>query len=61
MWVASLETLRWTVNAEIANDGKVSAIAQQMGIFVNLQTNKPIRVPNRLQQQYADSLGRVIN
>jgi acyl-CoA thioester hydrolase len=56
MWVASLETLRWTVSAEILNDGKVSAIAQQMGIFINLQTNKPIRVPTRLQQQYADSL-----
>jgi acyl-CoA thioester hydrolase len=56
MWVASLATLRWTVNAEISNDGKVAAIAQQMGIFVNLQTNKPIRVPTRLQQQYTDSL-----
>ena len=56
MWVVSLETLRWTVSAEISNAGKVSAIAQQMGIFVNLQTNKPTRVPTRLQQQYADSL-----
>ena len=58
MWVASLETLRWTVNAEISNDGKVSEIAQQMGIFVNLQTNKPICVPTRLQQQYKDSLSQ---
>ncbi|WP_309736871.1 thioesterase family protein [Chamaesiphon sp. OTE_75_metabat_556] len=56
MWVASLATLRWTVSAEISNAGKVAAIAQQTGIFVNLQTNKPIRVPSRLQQQYTDSL-----
>jgi acyl-CoA thioester hydrolase len=56
MWVASLATLRWTVSAEISNAGKVATIAQQTGIFVNLQTNKPIRVPTRLQQQYTDSL-----
>jgi acyl-CoA thioester hydrolase len=56
LWIESLESLRWNVSAEISVDGKVSAISQQTGIFINLQNNKPIRIPTRLQQQYADSL-----
>jgi acyl-CoA thioester hydrolase len=56
LWVESLESLRWKVSAEISVDGKVSAISQQTGIFINSQTNKPMRIPPRLQQQYADSL-----
>jgi acyl-CoA thioester hydrolase len=55
MWMESLASLRWVVGAEISLPGKVSAIAQQTGIFVNLQTKKPIRIPDRLQQQYNES------
>jgi acyl-CoA thioester hydrolase len=56
MWIESLASLRWTVSAEILIESKVSVIAQQTGIFINLQTNKPIRIPPRLQQQYTESL-----
>jgi acyl-CoA thioester hydrolase len=56
LWVESLESLRWHVSAEISVGEKVSAIGRQTGIFINLQNNKPIRIPPRLQQQYADSL-----
>jgi acyl-CoA thioester hydrolase len=55
MWIESLASLRWVVGAEISIAGKISAIAQQTGIFVNLQTKKPIRIPERLQQQYDES------
>jgi acyl-CoA thioester hydrolase len=55
MWIESLASLRWVVGAEILIAGKISAIAQQTGIFVNLQTKKPIRIPERLQQQYDES------
>ncbi|PSB54968.1 acyl-CoA thioesterase [Chamaesiphon polymorphus] len=55
MWMESLASLRWVVGAEISLPGKVSAIAQQTGIFVNLETKKPIRIPDRLQQQYNES------
>jgi acyl-CoA thioester hydrolase len=56
MWVESLESLRWNVSAEISHAGKISAIAQQTGIFINLETKRPIRIPDRLQQQYQDSI-----
>lgn len=55
MWMESLASLRWVVGAEISLTGKVSAIAQQTGIFVNLNNKKPIRIPDRLQQQYDES------
>jgi acyl-CoA thioester hydrolase len=56
MWIESLEALRWVVSAEIITGDKVSAIGQQMGIFINLATKKPIRIPERMQQQYAADL-----
>jgi acyl-CoA thioester hydrolase len=58
MWLESLASLRWIVSAEIAIAGKISAIAQQTGIFINLETKKPIRIPDRLQQQFDDSVSR---
>jgi acyl-CoA thioester hydrolase len=55
MWIDSLASLRWIVGAEISIEGKTSAMAQQTGIFINLQTKKPIRIPERLQQHYDES------
>jgi acyl-CoA thioester hydrolase len=54
MWIETMESLRWTVNAEIIVNGKVAAIGQQVGIFVNLETNKPIRMPAELAQKYRE-------
>lgn len=52
MWIKTMESLRWTVNAAIVVNGKVAALGEQVGIFVNLQNNKPIRMPERLKQKY---------
>jgi acyl-CoA thioester hydrolase len=54
MWMKSVESLRWTVNAVISIDGKVAALGEQVGIFVDLQTNKPIRMPQQLKQKYQE-------
>ena len=55
MWIESLESLRWNVSAEISSAGKISAIAQQTGIFINLATKRPSRIPDRLQQLERES------
>ncbi|WP_310412562.1 thioesterase family protein [Chamaesiphon sp. OTE_8_metabat_110] len=55
MWIESIESLRWQVSAEISSAGKTSAIAQQTGIFINLATKRPSRIPDRLQQLYQES------
>jgi len=52
MWMQSLDSLRWTVKAEISVNDKASALGEQMGVFVNLQNNRPIRVPQRLQLEF---------
>jgi acyl-CoA thioester hydrolase len=56
MWIESLESLRWVVSAEIMTGDKISAIGQQMGIFLNLETKKPIKIPERMKQSYAAAL-----
>jgi len=52
MWISTMELLRWCVRGEIKVNGHLAACGEQMGVFVNLQTNKPIRIPERLKQQY---------
>ena len=54
MWMQTMASLRWTVKAAISIDGKVAALGEQVGIFVDLQTNKPIRMPERLKQKYQE-------
>jgi len=54
MWVRTMESLRWTVNAAICVNGKVAALGEQVGIFVDLQSNKPIRMPEGLKQKYRE-------
>ena len=61
MWIASLAALRWSVGAEISIAGKTAAIAQQMGIFINLETKKPMRIPAKLQQHFDESVSRSNN
>jgi acyl-CoA thioester hydrolase len=56
MWMKAMESLRWTVNAVIVIDDKVAALGEQVGIFVDLQNNKPIRMPERLKQTYQELL-----
>jgi acyl-CoA thioester hydrolase len=52
MWIKTMESLRWTVSAAIAVNGKVAALGEQVGIFVDLQNSKPIRMPEGLKQKY---------
>ena len=54
MWMKTMGSLRWTVNATIVIDGKVAALGEQVGIFVDLRNNKPIRMPERLKQKYQE-------
>lgn len=52
MWIKTMQAVRWSVDAEIAVNGKVAAFGEQVGIFVDLQNNKPIRMPEGLKQKY---------
>jgi acyl-CoA thioester hydrolase len=52
MWIKTLETLKWTVNAEIVVNDKIAALGEQVGIFVDLHHKRPVRMPKSLKQKY---------
>ena len=52
MWIKAMEAVRWSVSAEISMNNKVAAFGEQVGIFVNVQNNKPVRIPAGLKQKY---------
>ncbi|XHX80182.1 MAG: acyl-CoA thioesterase [Stenomitos frigidus ULC029] len=59
MWIKTMETLRWRVNAEITVNGKIAALGEQVGLFIDLKNRKPIRMPNRLKQKYHELIASV--
>jgi acyl-CoA thioester hydrolase len=46
LWISQASKARWGVGIEIAVDEKLVAIGEQTGIFVDLKTLRPIRVPD---------------
>lgn len=55
LWASDLGRLKWTVQAEILSNNQLAAIATQKGAFVNLQTGRPISIPQELQDKYLTS------
>lgn len=53
MWVSDLGPLRWQVTAEFLVGDQVAATAQQTGLFVQLDSWRPRRVPDELRRRYA--------
>ncbi len=55
MWVAELGNTRWTLAAEMLIGERLCATARQSGIFVDLKTLRPVRVPDRLREAWENS------
>ncbi len=55
MWVAELGNTRWTLAAEMLVGERLCATARQSGIFVDLKTLRPVRVPDRLREAWENS------
>lgn len=52
MWVDELSRTRWTLAAEIIAGGQVCAAARQSGYFADLNTLRPVRVPDKLRAKW---------
>lgn len=52
IWMSKMKSLKWMMDAEIIVAGKVAAIAQQSGCFIELSTRKPVPIPAELSQAY---------
>ncbi|HEY9803324.1 MAG TPA: thioesterase family protein [Leptolyngbyaceae cyanobacterium] len=55
LWASDLGRLKWTVQAEILSNNQLAAVAIQKGAFINLQTGRPISIPEKLQHKYLTS------
>lgn len=51
MTVESMGRMRWTVAAEFVtpDSGRIHATARQTGLFIRLDTRRPVRIPERLR------------
>lgn len=45
MWISSMGKAMLTIDAELIVDGQVTTVVQHVGVFIELATGKPIRVP----------------
>lgn len=53
MWVSDLSRTRWTLSSEIVVEGRVCAAGRQSGYFADLNTLKPVRMPEKLKELWA--------
>lgn len=51
MWIKTLEKVKWINQAEIVVGGKIVAQATQTGVFVRLDSKRPIPIPAELRTQ----------
>ncbi len=49
MWITRLSRTKWVVEAEVLANGVVAMTAVQTGYFADLQTLRPVRMPDALR------------
>jgi acyl-CoA thioester hydrolase len=54
MWMSQLGRLRCTLQAEICLDNRIVATATQVGFFINLETMRPIAMPEEFKHIYSE-------
>ena len=54
MWVSNLSRVRWVVEAEIKVGEQVSTFARQQGYFADLETLRPVRMPNHVREWWQE-------
>ena len=52
MWVSELGRLRCTLQAEICLDDRIVTTATQTGFFIDLETMRPMAIPQELKAIY---------
>lgn len=56
MWISELSRTTLTVEAEIALKGELMTVAKHVGVFVDLTTMKPVRLPREFVEAVHGSL-----
>ena len=55
MWVAKVSRLRCSLQAEIYLNNQIVTTATQVGFFINLETMRPIAIPEEFKALYYQS------
>lgn len=54
IWVTRLAGVRWGVSHELIHNGQIAATAEQSGIFLSLNTHRPVAVPQELLDKFRE-------
>jgi len=57
MWMSKLGNASFAVGAEIMLDGLVATEVEHVGVFIDLASGKPVRVPKRVIEAYRATNG----
>lgn len=57
MWVQDLGRTRWSVRGQIMRGEAIAASARQYGYFADLETLRPVRIPQPLQDLWEKAAG----
>lgn len=52
MWVSKVRQASVTIEARLTVDGELTTVAEHVGVFIDLNTHKPIRVPHILIEKF---------
>jgi acyl-CoA thioester hydrolase len=56
MWVSSMGNASLVMEAELTVDGAVTTKAKHVGVFIDLSTNKPVRIPQICREKFQEHL-----
>ena len=56
MWASEVGTVKGILSAEFCVNGVVMATADQVGIFVKMETGRPVAFPEELARQHQESV-----
>jgi acyl-CoA thioester hydrolase len=57
MWVAGVSRVTFTMEGEILVDGQLATSATHVGLFIDIATHKPVRLPAVCLEQFERSKG----
>jgi acyl-CoA thioester hydrolase len=52
MWMSEMESVRMTLQAEFYKGDTLAATATQTGVFIDLQTKRPVKIPEYLKNLF---------
>ncbi len=60
MWVSSIGNASLTIDAEICVNGLLTSRVRHVGVFIELATGKPVRLPKVCVRKFQESSARVL-